>query len=174
MRLRLYFNVDVFVNGKNHKIVNPANASWERILPPLARGCLLFLMFSSGHSESHMQMFCPQVLPITVISTATDEEPGAGVQMKCPAPPHTSFYLCVFNLARFSWSCRILPLAHWCETLPSSVLSFFLRSPPVINASLHRNVLSWVVWQGQRQKGNLYLGPITHSIYCWDADRGRT
>lgn len=125
MRLCLYFNVDVFVNGKNHKIVNPANASWERILPPLARGCLLFLMFSSGRSESHMQMFCPQVLPITVISTATDEEPGAGVQMKCPAPPHTSFYLCVFNLARFSWSCRILPLAHWCETLPSSVLSFF-------------------------------------------------
>lgn len=33
------------------------------------------------------------------------------------------------------------------------------------NASLHRNVLSLVVWQGQEQREGAYLEAITHSIY---------
>lgn len=76
----------------------------------------------------------------------------------------------MFNLAWFGWRYRILPFAHWCETFPPLCSPFC--SPPVINASLHRNVLSWVVWQGQQQqKDSVYLGAITHSVYSWTSDR---
>lgn len=90
--------------------------------------------------------------------------------IKCPHITPAFIFVCSISLG--------LVGVTECFLLPTDVrlfppLSCLFRSPPVINASLHRNVLSWVVWQGQQQKESVYLGAITHSIYPRTSDRGR-
>lgn len=52
---------------------------------------------------------------------------------------------------------------------------FFLQaSSEDITASLHRNVLSWGVWQGPEEKENVSLSPVTQTAYTqlWLQDSG--